>query len=108
MSKRILFGNDPADDPIRERMRKGTEAFLEQFKFKIPMRRRNRLGRGPYWDAYWRSCVTAAAKQLDIEAVQINDQMCVNTQAHAVAIKNRAVELHRAETKTLSKMVDSV
>jgi hypothetical protein len=108
MSKRILFGNDPADDHIREKKRKDTEAFLEPFKFKIPTRRRNRLGRGPHWDPYWRSCLTAAAEELSIEAVQINDQLCVKTQAHAVAIKNRAEELHRARIKTLSNATASV
>ncbi|WP_441255674.1 hypothetical protein [Tardiphaga sp. 285_C5_N1_2] len=60
MSKRMLFGNDPVDDHIREKLRKDTEEFLEPFKFKIPTRRKNRLGRGPHWDPYWRSCLTAA------------------------------------------------
>jgi hypothetical protein len=108
MSKRILFGDDPADDHIREKMRKDTEEFLEPFKFKIPTRRRNRLGRGPHWDPYWRSCLTAAAEELSVEAVQINDQMCVKTQAYVAAVKSRAEELHQARINELSSATISV
>jgi hypothetical protein len=102
MSKRILFGNDPADDHIREKMREDTIAFLEPFKFKIPTRRKNRLGRGPHWDPYWRSCLTAAAEELGVEKVHINDQLCVRTQAEAKVVKSRAEALHQVRLSQLS------
>jgi hypothetical protein len=47
MSKRLLFGDNPADDAARQRLAEETRQFLERFKFTIPTRRRNRLGVGP-------------------------------------------------------------
>lgn len=108
MSKRILFGDDPADDHIREKTRKDTEAFLEPFKFKIPTRRRNRLGRGPHWDPSWPSCLVAAAQELGVKTVQINDQICVKTQADAEAVKSRAEEFHQDRINKLSSASVSV
>ena len=48
LSKRILFGDDPADDEARAQLHEKTLKYLEPFKFKIPTRRRNRLGIGGY------------------------------------------------------------
>jgi hypothetical protein len=93
-SKRILFGDDPADDPIRAQLQAQTEKFLEPFKFKVPTRRRNRSGGGPYWDAAWHSCVIAAATELNVRTVNINSQVCMRSQAEADAVRSRAEEIH--------------
>jgi hypothetical protein len=96
MSKRLLFGDNPADDVARQRLVEATQKFLEPFTFKISTRRRNRLAAGPYWDTAWGSTLRTAADDLDIKAVQINSQFCVRTQAEADAIRARAETLHQA------------
>lgn len=98
-SKRILFGDDPADDGVRQRLSETVSRRLEPFKFTIPTRRRNRLGAGPHWDRFWPWNLTAAAKELSIETVQINSKMCVRTQAECDAIRARAEVLHQASIK---------
>jgi hypothetical protein len=105
VSKRILFGNDPADDNARQRLAEETRAFLEPFKFKIPARRKNRLGLGPYWDPFWRSSLSSAAKELDIKIVHINDQVCTASQAEADAVRSRAEVIHQARLASASGSV---
>jgi hypothetical protein len=52
VSKRILFGDDPADDEARSTLADSTRHFLEPYKFKIAIRRRNRASVPPYWDPF--------------------------------------------------------
>jgi hypothetical protein len=52
-SKRVLFGDDPADDAIRQQMAQRMEQWLEPFKFTVPTRRRNRRNVGLCWDSWW-------------------------------------------------------
>src|SRR5712691_11261559 len=75
LSKRILFGDDPADREARARLDEQTCKHLEQFKFKIPTRRRNRSAIGGYWDAIWPGSLQSA-KELNMQTVQINSQLC--------------------------------
>jgi hypothetical protein len=99
LSKRILFGNDPADEGARQQLREETARYLDGFKFKIPTRRRNRLGVGPHWDPFWPSSVMAAAKELNVVTVQINDQVCTRTQAHSDAVRVRAQAIHQTKVE---------
>ncbi|NPU11367.1 hypothetical protein HL666_11375 [Bradyrhizobium sp. 83002] len=98
-SKRVLFGDDPADDEARRVIAQSTANYLAPFTFKIPTRRKNRLKIGPYWDAAWSSMVAEAAKALNIESVQINDQRCFKSQNEADAVKALAEQNHRAWIK---------
>ncbi len=96
-SKRVLFGDDPADDAIRQQLAQRMEQWLEPFKFTIPTRRRNRLNVGPYWDSSWPSVIASTAKELKIDFVRINDQLCFKTQAEADAVKALSEKRHWAE-----------
>jgi hypothetical protein len=98
-SKRILFGDDPADDPLRQRLADLMRDRLEHFQFKVPLRKRNRIGPGPHWDPFWRSSVQMATAELKIETVNINDQTCTKTKAEADAIKLRAETIHQAKVR---------
>lgn len=93
-SKRISFGDDAADDAIRAQLQANTERLLEPFKFKVSTRRRNRSGAGPYWDAVWHSSVIAAATELNVQTVNINNQVCMRSQAEADAVRARAEAMH--------------
>ena len=93
-SKRILFGNDPADDSIRAQLQARTEALLKPFTFKIPTRRKNPAP-GPHWDPRWRWAVHRAIGELAIETVNINDQVCAQSKAEANSIKARAETLYQ-------------
>jgi hypothetical protein len=96
-SKRILFGDNPADDGIRQQIVQRMEQWLEPFKFTIPMRRRNRLNVGPHWDSWWPSIIASTAKELKIDFVRINDQLCFKTQAEAEEVRVLSEKRHRAE-----------
>jgi hypothetical protein len=96
-SKRILFGDDGADDGIRQQISQRTRLQLEAFKFKIPRRRRNRLNVGPYWDSWWPSIIESAAKELKIEAVRVNDQLCFKTQVEADTVEALSEKRHRTQ-----------
>jgi hypothetical protein len=98
-SKRVLFGNDPADDHLRQRLAEITLDQLKDFQFKVPLRKRNRLPLGPYWDPFWRSCVYEVAAELRIEIVNINDQCCTKSQIDAAAIRRRAEVVHKAKVE---------
>ena len=102
-SKRVLFGDDPADDEARRLIAQATENFLAPFILKIPTRRKNRLGIGPYWDGGWSSIVAEAAKTLNVESVQINDQRCFKAQEEADAVRVLAEQNHQARMKRISK-----
>ncbi len=96
VSKRILFGDDPADEGARQRLSEETRKRLEPFKYKIPLRRRNAIRAGPRWDPSWPASVMTAMKDLNIDAVQINEQLCTKTQADADAVRSRAEKIYRA------------
>lgn len=36
-SKRLLFGNNPLDEPVRARMRAETDAFLKAYVHRLPL-----------------------------------------------------------------------
>ncbi|QQN66756.1 hypothetical protein JIR23_14245 [Bradyrhizobium diazoefficiens] len=108
LSKRILFGDHPADDGARARLREQTLKRLELFKFKIPARRRNRMGMGGYWDSIWPGSVQSAADELNIDTVQINSQVCTKSQGEADAISARAKEIHQERAKSSLKLASEI
>lgn len=108
MSKRLLFGDNPADDAARQRLADETRQFLERFKFTIPTRRRNRLGVGPHWDSAWGSSLRSAADELSVKGVQINSQFCVQTQADATAVRALAEAIHQAKLERYSDKVKAL
>jgi hypothetical protein len=98
LTKTILFGNDPAHDGIRRAMGEAAARVVAAFPFSIPTRRKNRAGRGPYWDPFWPSSVWSASKELGIETILVNSRCCTQTKEQADAIRNRAESIHKERT----------
>jgi hypothetical protein len=105
-SKRILFGDDSADDGVRRQIAESTEKYLAAFRFKIPTRRRNPLKAGPYWDGRWGSLMAEAARALNIESVQINEQRCFKTKEEADAAKALAEENYKVRLDEVRQMLE--
>jgi len=95
LTKTILFGNDPAHDGIRQTISEAAARRIAAFPFSIPTRRKNRLGRGPYWDPFWPHSVSSAAKELGIETILVNSKCCTQTDNEARAIRDRAEAIHK-------------
>jgi hypothetical protein len=93
--KKILFGDDPAHDAIREAWRKAAADRVAGFPFPIQTKRKNRLGRGPYWDPFWSSAVATALKELGVEAIIVNERYCVRTREEARGVRDRAEAIHK-------------
>lgn len=89
-SKRVLFGDDPADDAARIAIAASAARTIDEFRCKIPMRRKNRLSTAQRWDPVWPNSVTRAAKELGIDYIQVNDQICTRTREEAARVKEKA------------------
>lgn len=89
-SKRVLFGGDPADDGARIAIAVAAAKKIDEFRYKIPMRRKNRLGNTPRWDPFWPNSIERAAKELGIAYIQVNDQICTRTREEAARVKEKA------------------
>ena len=94
MTKRILFGRNPADDPVRERMRRDTADYLESFTHRIPMKRRAKHG-PRYWDSLWPYSLERARLELEIEVVRINGGMFTREAAERDAVLSRPEAIWR-------------
>lgn len=90
LTKKILFDNLPEHDHIRDEMRAAASARTDAFPVKIPARRKNQMGTGARWDPAWASHVTKAAKELDIEFIHVNDQICFRSAPEADRVRARA------------------
>ena len=108
LSKRILFGNHPADDATRALLQERAARVADLFTFKIPTRRRNRLGIGPYWDSIWPGCVHGAADELNLEHVTINSRVCTKTQADADSMVAQAEVFYKARAESALKMAAEI
>lgn len=95
LTKRILFGDDSAHHGIRQAWREAAAERVTAFSFPIKTKRKNRLGLGPYWDPLWPSAVSAALKELGIEAIIVNERYCVRTIEQAQAVRSRAEAIHK-------------
>lgn len=69
---------------------------------RIPTRRKNPL-HGRRWDPNWPSCLSRAARDLGVEAVNINDGLFVATEVEAERVKERAQELWERFAERLRK-----
>lgn len=96
LSKRILFGNDPANDEARRQIQEGIARAIETYKFGVATRRRSKTGSGTHWDSLWPSCVQSAVDQLAIKTIGVNSRIYAKTEAEAEAIKARAEALYKA------------
>jgi hypothetical protein len=97
LAKRILFGDNPGHEEIRRLMTKAAGRRIAAFPFAIPTRRKNRLGRGPYWDPFWPSALSAAAAELGIETILVNSKLCTKPKEQADAILSRAEAIYEGK-----------
>lgn len=95
LTKRVLFDDDPDCDGIRQELREAAAEQVAAFAFPIQTKRKNLLGRYPYWDPFWPSAVSTALKELDIEAIVVNERHCVRTNEQARAVRDRAEAIHK-------------
>jgi hypothetical protein len=103
LTKTILFGDDPAHDAIRQAMSDAAANRIAAFPFSIPTRRRNRIRQRPYWDPYWPSSVSSAAKELGIGTILVNSRRCTRTKEEADAILFRAEKIHAQKIAGLER-----
>jgi|SRR5579871_1672322 len=90
LTKRILFGKDPADDHFRRRMAKESAAYLVQFSFRVPMRRKSKGGGRPHWDRRWPIGLELAVRDLKLEVVRVNGGMLFRTADQRDAVLRKA------------------
>ncbi|MNX29977.1 hypothetical protein D3C86_601310 [compost metagenome] len=74
-SKRLLFGNNSIDAPVRSRMRAEAGVFLAPFVHRLPLRRRNPVGL-PYWDPLWPLAIEEAVQSIGAECGAVNGGFC--------------------------------
>ncbi len=91
-TKRLLFGGGLQAELFKSEWSAKLDELEARLTVRIPMRRKNPLY-GRRWDPTWPSCLEQAARELGIEAVNINDGMFVATDADARRVKERAQEL---------------
>lgn len=108
LSKRILFENDPADDAARALLHERARQTIELFTFKIPTRRRSRLGIGTYWDSIWPSCLHRAARELNLEHVTVNSHVCTKTQADVDSIVAQAEVFYKTRAESALKIAAEI
>ena len=89
-SKRVLFGDDPADDAARAAIAVSISRTIDAFPCRIPAKRKNRLSSQPYWDPFWPNSIERAAKELCVECIRVNDQICIRTDEELTRVKERA------------------
>jgi hypothetical protein len=94
LTKTILFGDDPAHDAIRQAMSEAAARRVAAIPFSIPTRRKNRFRQRPYWDPFWHSSVSNAARELGIETILVNSRCCTRTKEEADAIRFRVEKSH--------------
>ncbi|HEV2818255.1 MAG TPA: hypothetical protein VGW40_13665 [Allosphingosinicella sp.] len=93
LTKRIFLENDPAYEDVRRRCGEEAWAYIRQFKFRIPTRRRNRAASYPYWSPLWRTSLQRAVKELGVESVNVNDGLFLRTEADMKAVRALAETL---------------
>lgn len=79
LTKRIWIEKDPAYEEVRRRYAEEAWQHIREFKFRAPLRRRNRCASGPHWDPLWPRSLERAAKDLELEVVRVNNGMFFRT-----------------------------
>lgn len=94
MSKRLLFGNNPLDDGARKRLAESAAEYRQQFRYRLPMKRKATSG-SQYWDRLWPISVERAVRELGYDVLRVNDGLFARDAEHIEAIKRRAEEFWR-------------
>jgi hypothetical protein len=100
ITKRVWIEMDPAYAAEREAYVKEVLKYQDQFKFRLPTRRRTLAGN---WDIFWPSSLTAAAKELEIEYVQINSGLFFRIAEERDAVRTRADTIHPERMAALTR-----
>lgn len=103
LTKRIWFDRDPAYEDIRQRIGEENQRYIEQFKFRAPLNRRNKLADRPHWDPIWPSSLDRAAEELKIEVVRVNEGIFFRTREQRDATKRLAEVLWRKNIEARKK-----
>lgn len=67
---------------------------LEQYPFRLGLRRKNRSGSGPYWDPRWHECGLLAARELCESIALFEAQLRFAREDERDAVLSRAEELY--------------
>lgn len=94
-TKTFLFERLAIDEPIKADIRADQDALRARLTVRIPTRRKH-PAYGRKWDPLWPSNLAAAARELGIENVGINDGIFVATRQDVDRILDRATTI-RAE-----------
>lgn len=88
-TKAFLFDRLPQDDALRAELSRERAEHARAFAVRIPTRRRNPQGQ-PRWDPLWPASLHAAAKELGIDCIQINDGLHLRSTDERNAVLERA------------------
>lgn len=101
-TKRLLLGGGRQSEPFKSAWSAKLDELSARLTVRIPTRRKNPLY-GRRWDPGWPSCLSQAARDLEIETVHINDGMFVATDAEAERVKAHAQKLWDEHAERLRK-----
>ncbi len=104
-AKRVLFGNNPRDDLLREERATQARAAVDAYQYRIGTRRKNRFADSPRWDPAWASCLTEAADELKIPYRSINSQIGFLSEGDSNAVRVRAEELHQKQVAEFRELM---
>ncbi|WKL23771.1 hypothetical protein QYR00_25015 (plasmid) [Agrobacterium tumefaciens] len=71
----------------------GNRFPIEQYPYRLSLRRKNRSGAGPYWDPVWRECGLAAVSELCESMVLFDAQLRFARREEYEAVRARAEEI---------------
>ena len=92
MSKRLLFCNNPLDDRARKRLTEAAAEHRQQFRYRLPMKRKATSG-SQYWDRLWPISVERAVRELGYDVLRVNDGLFARDADHIETIRSRAEEI---------------
>ena len=106
-TKRLLFGGGLQSEPFKSAWSGRLDELLARLTVRIPTRRKNPFY-GRRWDPHWPGCLARAARDLGIEAVQVNDGLFVASDADAGRIREQAQKLWEEHASRLRKASEPV
>lgn len=93
LTKRIWIDRDPAYEDVRRKYAEEAATARSQFTFRLATRRRNKLASRPHWDPLWSASLGQVAKELKIDAVNVNGGMFFRTAEDRDAVELLAQKL---------------
>jgi hypothetical protein len=93
LTKRIWIDRDPAYESARREYAEKAAEYRSEFIIRLPIRRRNSLASRPHWDPIWPSSLARAARELEIEIVNVNEGMFFRTVVDRDEVEKRAMVL---------------